>query len=70
MFPNVLELFPSFSLPFTLFPQIGSAFKIADLSRWHIIVIGPDKIDEMRSAPDDALSFTRAMEEVCSHLCL
>jgi hypothetical protein len=44
--------------------QVGNAFKIAELNRWHIIVSGADKINELRSAPDDVLSIDDASNEV------
>jgi hypothetical protein len=44
--------------------QAGNAFKIAELNRWHIIVNGADKINELRSAPDDVLSLIAASNEV------
>ena len=44
--------------------QAGSIFKIADLNRWHIIVNGADKINELKSAPEDVLSIDSASNEV------
>jgi len=41
----------------------GKAFKIAEFNKWLVIVSGPQLIDELRRAPDDALSFLEATNE-------
>ncbi|OBZ73430.1 Ent-kaurene oxidase [Grifola frondosa] len=42
----------------------GSAFKIADLNGWHVIVSGPSLIEELRKAGDDQLSSKEALNEL------
>jgi hypothetical protein len=44
--------------------QAGNVFKFAELNRWHIIVNGADKINELKSAPDDVVSLESAANEV------
>ncbi len=34
----------------------GAVFKVPMLFRWAIMVSGPDKIEDIRRAPDDVLS--------------
>ncbi|KDR68411.1 hypothetical protein GALMADRAFT_231377 [Galerina marginata CBS 339.88] len=42
----------------------GTAFKVSTLSRWMVIVSGPQMIDDIRRATNDQLSFTEAVSEV------
>ena len=42
----------------------GGAFRIANHNRWHIVVTGPQLIEELKKAPDDVLSFNEAIKEV------
>ncbi|OBZ73049.1 Ent-kaurene oxidase [Grifola frondosa] len=42
----------------------GSAFKIADLNGWHVIVSGPSLIEELRKARDDQLSLEEARTSI------
>ncbi|EKM83195.1 hypothetical protein AGABI1DRAFT_111666 [Agaricus bisporus var. burnettii JB137-S8] len=41
----------------------GRPFKIAAISRWVVVLNGPQLIDEVRQAPEDVLSFDLAIEE-------
>ncbi|KAJ7776606.1 cytochrome P450, partial [Mycena maculata] len=41
----------------------GSAFKIAQINQWHVIVSGPKMIDDIRRARDDQLSLRFAADE-------
>ncbi|KAH9921475.1 cytochrome P450 [Epithele typhae] len=41
----------------------GSAFKVASLDGWNVVVSGPKLVDELRKRPDDELSFLEATEE-------
>ena len=40
------------------------------MKRWHVIVLGPKLIDDLRKAPDDVLSFHEATREVRRQLVL
>ena len=42
----------------------GRMFKVANLYYWLIVVSGPDLIEEVRQAPEDALSFSEHINEV------
>ena len=42
----------------------GGAFRVANHNRWHIVVTGPQLIEELKKAPDDVLSFNDAIVEV------
>jgi hypothetical protein len=48
------------------FKYRGSAFKVPNLSRWLVVVSGPQMIDDIRQASDDQMSFGEAVAEVCS----
>lgn len=39
-------------------------FKVANLYYWLIVVSGPDLVEEVRQAPEDALSFSEHINEV------
>ncbi|KAF8575896.1 cytochrome P450 [Ramaria rubella] len=39
------------------------AFRIPQINRWHIVVSGEKLIEELRKAPDEALSLEEALEE-------
>jgi cytochrome P450 len=41
----------------------GRPFKIAAISRWVVVLNGPQLVDEVRRAPDDVLSFDLAIQE-------
>jgi len=41
-------------------------FKVATIDKWMVVVTGRKRLDELRKAPDDALSFQEATDEVCS----
>ncbi|KAF8897198.1 cytochrome P450 [Infundibulicybe gibba] len=41
----------------------GRAFRVPTLSKWVIVVSGPDMLDDIRRAPDDQLSFREAISE-------
>jgi hypothetical protein len=48
-------------------PQFkGGVFKVAALDKWILVVSGPQLIDELRKAPEDALSFDSAVTDVRS----
>lgn len=42
----------------------GRPFKIAAISRWVVVLNGPQLVDEVRRAPADILSFDLAIQEV------
>jgi len=42
----------------------GSAFKLPTVSRWVVVVSGPDMIEDIRRAADDQLSFREAVAEI------
>ncbi|PPQ77970.1 hypothetical protein CVT26_005275 [Gymnopilus dilepis] len=42
----------------------GTAFKVPTLSRWLVMVSGPQMIDDIRRATHDQLSFTEAVSEI------
>jgi hypothetical protein len=42
----------------------GSVFKIPTMTNWTILVSDPDKVEEIRRAPDDLLSARDASTEV------
>ncbi|OBZ66897.1 Ent-kaurene oxidase [Grifola frondosa] len=42
----------------------GSAFKVAKLNGWHVIVSGPSLNEELRKAGDDQLSFDEGINEI------
>ncbi|KAI0800573.1 cytochrome P450 [Fomes fomentarius] len=42
----------------------GSAFKVALLDQWMVIVSGSKMVDELRKRPDDELSFIEGVEEL------
>ena len=42
----------------------GSAFKVALLDQWMVIVSGSKMVDELRKRPDEELSFIEGVEEV------
>lgn len=44
----------------------GAAFKIPLISRWAIVITGPEMIEEVRMASDDELSFNEAISDVSS----
>ncbi|KIL64963.1 hypothetical protein M378DRAFT_162532 [Amanita muscaria Koide BX008] len=46
----------------------GSLFKIPTLTSWIIIATGGKLIDEIRRAPDDALSVFESINEICMQL--
>jgi hypothetical protein len=39
-------------------------FKIANLRRWRVLVVGSEILDDIRRAPDDVLSIVEPMTEV------
>ncbi|KAH9914911.1 cytochrome P450 [Epithele typhae] len=41
----------------------GSAFKVATLDRWIVIVSGPKMVEDLRKRPDDEVSFVEGAEE-------
>ena len=41
-------------------------FKVANRYRWVVVLSGRDHVEELRKAPDDALSFPEAANEVRS----
>ncbi|EJF60310.1 cytochrome P450 [Dichomitus squalens LYAD-421 SS1] len=41
----------------------GSAFKVADLESWTVILNGPEMVDEIRKRPDEELSAMESNEE-------
>ncbi|KAI0713161.1 hypothetical protein C8T65DRAFT_161841 [Cerioporus squamosus] len=41
----------------------GSAFKVALVGQWMVIVNGPKMVDDLRKRPDDELSFLEGAEE-------
>jgi cytochrome P450 len=41
----------------------GSAFKVACLHQWLVIVTGPQAVEELRQAAEDELSFLESMED-------
>ena len=43
----------------------NSAFKVALVNQWVVIVNGPKMIEDIRKRPDDEVSFMRAFDEVC-----
>lgn len=49
--------------PLTLVQYRGGAFRIANHNRWHIVVTGPQLIEELKKAPDDVLSFDEAIKQ-------
>ncbi|KAF4619512.1 hypothetical protein D9613_005419 [Agrocybe pediades] len=42
----------------------GSAFKVPMMSRWMVVVSGPDMINDIRRATDEQLSFREAVAEI------
>lgn len=42
-----------------------AAFKIPTMSRWLVVVSGPQMFDDIRQATDEQLSFREAIAEVC-----
>ena len=42
----------------------GSAFKVALIDQWMVILNGPKLLNELGYLPDDELSFTEAIEDV------
>ncbi|KZS96388.1 cytochrome P450 [Sistotremastrum niveocremeum HHB9708] len=42
----------------------GDIFKVADFSRWIVLVTSSEFIDEMKRAPDDVLGFSEAADEL------
>ncbi|TBU62546.1 cytochrome P450 [Dichomitus squalens] len=42
----------------------GSAFKVALIDQWLVIVSGPKMVDELRRRPDNELSFDEGVEDV------
>jgi hypothetical protein len=42
----------------------GTAFRIPMISKWMIVVSGPQMIDDIRRATDDQVSFRDALVEV------
>ena len=42
----------------------GSVFKIPTMTNWIILVSDPDKVEEIRRAPDDVLEMRDALREV------
>lgn len=42
----------------------GRPFRFATRKYWHYVVSDPKLIDELRRAPDDQLSFSKAVDEV------
>jgi hypothetical protein len=42
----------------------GSAFKIPTPTRWLVVVSGKEKVDELRKANEDVVSFRKAVNEV------
>jgi hypothetical protein len=43
--------------------QFGKAFKVAEVNGWVVVVSGRDKVEELRSAPDETLSFMESIGE-------
>ncbi|KAI0071400.1 cytochrome P450 [Panus rudis PR-1116 ss-1] len=41
----------------------GRAYRVPELFRWHVIVTGPQMIDELRKCPDDILNMDAATAE-------
>ncbi|KAF8844237.1 cytochrome P450 [Paxillus ammoniavirescens] len=41
----------------------GTAFKVADLYRWTVVVSGPHFLEDVRKAPEDELSFLEASND-------
>ncbi|PSS38083.1 hypothetical protein PHLCEN_2v63 [Hermanssonia centrifuga] len=41
----------------------GGTFKIPKFNEWHLVITGPQLIDELRKAPDDQLSFEEAVQK-------
>jgi len=46
----------------------GAVFKVPMLFRWAIMVSGPDKIEDIRRAPDDVLRRIDEALILCSRL--
>lgn len=46
----------------------GTAFKVANLNRWLVIVSGPTLVEELRQAGDDELSSLEATVDVCVNI--
>ena len=46
----------------------SAPFKVADRYRWIVVLGGRQHIEELRKAPDDALSFPEAANDVCSKI--
>ena len=42
----------------------GSVFKVPTMTNWMIIASGPDKVEEIRRAPDSILSMKDALDGV------
>ncbi|KAJ3561249.1 hypothetical protein NP233_g10308 [Leucocoprinus birnbaumii] len=41
----------------------GRAFKVATISKWVVVLNGPQHVDDVRKAPEDVLSFDIAIQE-------
>ncbi|EJF60423.1 cytochrome P450 [Dichomitus squalens LYAD-421 SS1] len=48
-------------------PYYGSAFKVALLDRWMVIISGPKMIEDIRRRPEDELSFTEAVQTLLQY---
>lgn len=48
----------------------SSAFKVANLNRWMVVINSPKLIEELRKAPGYEISFSEAANEVRSFLFL
>ena len=44
----------------------GSAFKVALLDQWVVVVSGADMVEELRKMPDEVVSILEAADEVCT----
>ncbi|KAJ3556910.1 hypothetical protein NP233_g11872 [Leucocoprinus birnbaumii] len=42
----------------------GRAFKVATISKWVVVLNGPQHVDDVRKAPEDVLSFDIAIQEI------
>ncbi|TRM65953.1 hypothetical protein BD626DRAFT_535397 [Schizophyllum amplum] len=64
MFSSSSRVSSSTSIPLTHYQFENRPFKVANLTRWIVIVNGPTLIEELRRGADDVLSFPGAAEEV------
>jgi hypothetical protein len=46
------------------FQYRGSVFKVPTMTNWMIVASGPDKVEEIRRAPDGVLSMRDGLEGV------